>query len=295
MKPFWNVFNGGRALNAVHYSSLSTNEKHFLLYLGSQMDFNSDFAEERFESIDTIASAMSASRRTVQYISKSLLDKGYIVKKARFKNNRQTTNSVALTPKIFEEYQCYLEEKSKEKERKKSLPKVSKEKKLPENSSQIQNEVQKDIPNNSSELNMGCKSCTVSDRGAESARRGVQNLHGGGAESAHRTPSPNSPSETPSNKYGEEFSSPPSPKGLKSKSRRIIAMAVDNGSNFIKRETIEGIADTALEEFGFDMIKHFQNKILKDEMCGSVSAKNILSWMKNEKYKQTNGLEHYHG
>ena len=57
--PAWNVFNGGRALNAiwsVPKEKLNTNDKIILLFLGSQMNFGNDFSEWRWESLNTIAS-----------------------------------------------------------------------------------------------------------------------------------------------------------------------------------------------------------------------------------------------
>lgn len=110
---------GGRCLNAIHDSKLSSSEKHLLLFLGSQLSYgkDKDFANQyRFISLNKIAEKMSITKQSVSnllngYKTKNkivigLIEKGYINKrKATIEEQiKGWSNHYCLSSKIFDEY-----------------------------------------------------------------------------------------------------------------------------------------------------------------------------------------------
>jgi len=121
--PAWNVFNGGRALNAiwsVPKEKITSTEKIVLLFLGSQMNFESKFAEWRFESYGTIAERTCLTKRTIINTVGTLIEKGYVVKmnrkvKGKVEGKKKNlSNFVRFTMKLFNEYEEYLRQKPSE-------------------------------------------------------------------------------------------------------------------------------------------------------------------------------------
>jgi hypothetical protein len=125
MKTALMVTNGGRALTAIwDNQNLSTKEKIFLLYLGSRLDFRSDFTEQRFESLTKICAATGLSRTTALRVANQLefgRDRdgddmphggGYLRRQQRKEVNGNNLPSLYnLTDKLFKEYADNLESK----------------------------------------------------------------------------------------------------------------------------------------------------------------------------------------
>lgn len=103
--PF-NCYSGGRHLNAIsHSKNLNMLEKHFMLTIGSLMDFKDFENSAYYISVKKLAELMSCGERTILKLVRSLNDKKYLVVENRFdENKRQMSNRYALSPLIFEEY-----------------------------------------------------------------------------------------------------------------------------------------------------------------------------------------------
>lgn len=103
--PF-NCYSGGRHLNAIsHSKTLSMLEKHFMLTIGSLIDFRDFENSAYYISVKKLAELMSCGERTILKLVRSLNDKKYLVVENRFdENKRQMSNLYALSPLIFEEY-----------------------------------------------------------------------------------------------------------------------------------------------------------------------------------------------
>lgn len=109
--------SGGRSLNAIHDSKLSSSEKHIMLFLGSQLNYTKDFINQyRYISLNKIAEKISMSKQSVLnllngYKTKNkivigLIEKGYIYKlKATAEEQiKGWSNHYCLSAKIFDEY-----------------------------------------------------------------------------------------------------------------------------------------------------------------------------------------------
>jgi DNA-binding transcriptional MocR family regulator len=103
-------YSGGRHLNAIVCSKkLTTLQKHFLLTLGSQLDFRDIITSKRYISAKHFAEMMSCSIRTINNLTSQLKAQGYIEIESRFgKDDRQQSNLYSLTPKIFIEHHASL-------------------------------------------------------------------------------------------------------------------------------------------------------------------------------------------
>lgn len=108
---------GGRCLNAIHDSNLSSSEKHLLLFLGSQMNFTKNFVNQyRHISLNKIAEKISMTKQSILnllngYKKKGnkiigLIEKGYVNKLIASKEDQEKgwANHYCLTSKIFDEY-----------------------------------------------------------------------------------------------------------------------------------------------------------------------------------------------
>jgi hypothetical protein len=111
--PF-NAYSGGRHLNAIsHSKNLSMLEKHFMLTIGSLIDFRDFENSAYYISAKKLAELMSCTERTILNLVRSLNDKKYIIVENRFdENKRQMSNLYALSPLIFEEYATLWYERS---------------------------------------------------------------------------------------------------------------------------------------------------------------------------------------
>lgn len=99
--------NGGRALEAIFQSKLTSSEKLIMHALGSKMDFRGSFENQYiFMSLTEIAHRTSLTTRTSLTILSKLNDNGYISKKIPSKEDqlKNIPNQYCLTSKIFEEY-----------------------------------------------------------------------------------------------------------------------------------------------------------------------------------------------
>lgn len=111
--PF-NCYSGGRHLNAIsHSKNLNMLEKHFMLTIGSLIDFRDFENSAYYISAKKLSELMSCTERTILKLVKSLNDKKYIIVENRVdKNKRQMSNQYALSPLIFEEYATLWSERS---------------------------------------------------------------------------------------------------------------------------------------------------------------------------------------
>jgi len=111
--PF-NCYSGGRHLNAIsHSKNLNMLEKHFMLTIGSLIDFRDFENSAYYISAKKLSELMSCTERTILKLVKSLNDKKYIIVENRVdKNKRQMSNLYALSPLIFEEYATLWYERS---------------------------------------------------------------------------------------------------------------------------------------------------------------------------------------
>lgn len=107
----WEVYNGGRALNSILYSSLKPPQRLVLIAITSQMDFTSNFKKLRWMPIKLIAKLSGFTNRHVTQTLSSLVSDGYLLRKPRFNGSKQLANNYALTNKIFNEYETYLRDK----------------------------------------------------------------------------------------------------------------------------------------------------------------------------------------
>lgn len=94
--------NGGRALNAVWSSQkLKSNQKMVLLYIGSQLDFRSNFLSQIKLTQKKIAKAIAKTPRSTLTILLDLEKNGYITATP---SKNSSGNYYALESKIFDEY-----------------------------------------------------------------------------------------------------------------------------------------------------------------------------------------------
>jgi DNA-binding MarR family transcriptional regulator len=103
--PYFDLYSGGRHLNAVDFNTvLNMNQKHLLLVLGNQLDFRDVVKSKRYISVKSLAEKISCSQRTIHTITSQLNEMGYIEIEHRFENNKQKSNYYSITDKVFKEY-----------------------------------------------------------------------------------------------------------------------------------------------------------------------------------------------
>jgi DNA-binding MarR family transcriptional regulator len=103
--PYFDLYSGGRHLNAVDFNTtLNMNQKHLLLVLGNQLDFRDVVKSKRYISVKSLSEKMSCSQRTVHTITSELKAMGYIEIEHRFEDNKQKSNYYSITDKVFREY-----------------------------------------------------------------------------------------------------------------------------------------------------------------------------------------------
>lgn len=106
--------DGGRSLNAIWFSDLTSSEKLVLQFLGSQLDFRYSFQEPQWQPISRIQMATSLCRRQIFRIIKQLEKKGYLTRKARWLDGKQMASEYAINDKIFNEYTNILLKRAQE-------------------------------------------------------------------------------------------------------------------------------------------------------------------------------------
>ena len=94
-------YSGGRSLNAIWASCLNGTEKLILQFLGSQLDFRSDFLQTKKLTQKFIAKKCTKTSRTVMKTFLALEEKGYVKINP---SDDSTGNFYSLTTKIFDEY-----------------------------------------------------------------------------------------------------------------------------------------------------------------------------------------------
>ncbi len=113
MKPknIYDELNGGINLSAIHESKkLSRLEKHLLLVIGSEIDFQyisfNELSEKLSISQRRVSAILNGVERRGEYIP-GLIEKGYIVKQISTIQQQQKwiSNKYCLTQKIFDEYE----------------------------------------------------------------------------------------------------------------------------------------------------------------------------------------------
>lgn len=100
--------SGGRNLNAIwECGNIDSSENIILVFLGGQMNFCEDFADQyRFISLNTIAEKTKFTRQAVIKILRRLIEKGYVHKKEATVEDQKKgwANHYCITSKIFDEY-----------------------------------------------------------------------------------------------------------------------------------------------------------------------------------------------
>lgn len=110
-KNIYDELSGDINLNAIHASKkLSRLEKHLLLVIGSEIDFQyislNELSEKLSISERRVSAILNGVKRKEKYIP-GLIEKGYIVKQISTIKQQQKwiSNKYCLTQKIFDEYE----------------------------------------------------------------------------------------------------------------------------------------------------------------------------------------------
>jgi DNA-binding PadR family transcriptional regulator len=105
---------GGRHLEAIDLNAnLTAHEKLILHIIASQLKMSGDFLEERWVYISTLVTRSSLSERQVYYVLRSLEDKGYIVRRAQYAEQKpiRKASYFRLTAKLFDEFDVHLQDR----------------------------------------------------------------------------------------------------------------------------------------------------------------------------------------
>jgi hypothetical protein len=98
-------FAGGRFLMSIaRNQNITADETLVLLIIGSLQDFSDILHSKRYVPIDKLSYLSKRSRRTIQYVLKSLEEKKYLIIQDCYKETgKQLSNEYSLSDLIFEE------------------------------------------------------------------------------------------------------------------------------------------------------------------------------------------------